>query len=280
MEVFKTKKEAVHFSASLLKKGKSIGFVPTMGALHQGHLELVKKAKSENDVAITSIFVNPTQFNNPEDLKKYPRMPEVDMQLLQSVHCDALFMPEVEEMYATGDVPLAMHLGLLESVMEGAFRPGHFKGVITVVDKLFNIVQPTEAYFGEKDFQQLAVIRFMAKKLHPQLSVTGCPTIREADGLAMSSRNLRLTPLERQNAPIIFNSMMDARAWKAKMNVKEIIEAVIQRIDAVQGFKTEYFEIVNTSTLQSIVEWNEKENLRACIAVNTSTVRLIDNIAF
>ncbi len=280
MHLFTTKSEAAHFNLELLKQGKTIGFVPTMGALHEGHLELVKRAKSENDVAVASIFVNPTQFNNPEDLKKYPRMPEKDMAMLTVAGCDVLFMPAVEEMYEPNEKTLDFDLGALESVMEGAFRPGHFKGVITVVDKLFNIVNPSCAYFGEKDFQQLAVIRFMAQRLHPQLNIIGCPTIRETDGLAMSSRNLRLTALERENAPIIYKCMMEARKWKGVYSVNSIKDQVISQINKTQPFKVEYFEIVDALTLQPINDWADTTNSRACIAVNTSTVRLIDNIAF
>jgi len=279
MKVLKTKNEVATYINAILGQNKTVGFVPTMGALHQGHLHLVRQAQEENDVAIASIFVNPTQFNNPEDLKKYPRMPLEDMELLKEVGCDAVFIPEVSEMYAPDELGLNFDIGNLAKVMEGEFRPGHFQGVITIVHKLFDIVKPTTAYLGEKDFQQLAVIRFMAAKLHPHIKIVGSPTVRETDGLAMSSRNLRLTPEERNTVPVIYKSLKDAVKWKHQFSVEEVKNKVINQINAIQPFKVEYFDIVDSTTLQSISNWNDSDNLRACIAVLTSTVRLIDNIA-
>ncbi len=278
MEVLKTKNEVAIYISAILSQHKTVGFVPTMGALHNGHLQLVKQAKAENDMAIASIFVNPTQFNNPEDLKKYPRMPLQDIELLKEVGCHAVFIPEVNEMYAPHEPGLDFDLGKLDKVMEGKFRPGHFKGVITIVHKLFNIVRPTAVYLGEKDFQQLAVIRYMASKLHPAIKIVGSPTVREADGLALSSRNMRLTPDERSHASIIYKSLMDATTWKKSMKLPQVVKQVTDQINAVSTFTVEYFEIVHAETLQPLSNW-ETVPMRACIAVQTSTVRLIDNVA-
>lgn len=279
MEVLKTKNEVAIYLKAILGEYKTVGFVPTMGALHQGHLQLVKRAKHENNIAIASIFVNPTQFNNPEDLKKYPRMPVLDIELLTEVGCNAVFIPEVSEMYAPHEPMLNLDLGNIANVMEGQFRPGHFQGVITIVHKLFDVVKPTAVYLGEKDFQQLAVIRFMVAKLHPYIKIVGCPTVRETDGLAMSSRNLRLTAKERSKVTIIYKSLYDAVQWKHSFTVEELKNKVIDQINNIQLFKVEYFDIVDPTTLQSINNWNDSDNPRACIAVLASTVRLIDNIA-
>ncbi len=279
MEVLRTKNEVAIYINGVLGQSKSIGFVPTMGALHQGHLQLVRQAKEENDLSIASIFVNPTQFNNPEDLEKYPRMPLEDLELLKKVGCDAVFIPEVSEMYAPGEAGLNFDIGNLAKVMEGEFRPGHFQGVITIVHKLFDIVKPAAVYLGEKDFQQLAVIRFMAAKLHPGIRIVGSPTVRETDGLAMSSRNLRLTPEERSKVAIIYKSLLDVTQWRHRFSVEEVKNKVINQINKVQPLKVEYFDIVDSTTLQSIDNWSDSDNPRACIAVLTNTVRLIDNVS-
>lgn len=279
MKVLKTKNEVAIYIDAILSQNKTVGFVPTMGALHKGHLQLVSQAKAENDIAIASIFVNPTQFNNPEDLKKYPRMPLLDIDLLKEVACDAVFIPEVSEMYAPDETGLNFDIGNLAQVMEGEFRPGHFQGVITIVHKLFDIVKPTAVYLGEKDFQQLAVIRFMAAELHPKIKIVGSPTVREDDGLAMSSRNLRLTTEERNTVSIIYKSLQNAIKWKSQFSVTEVKDKVMDQINNTYPLKVEYFDIVDSTTLQSIINWSDSDNPRACIAVLTSTVRLIDNIA-
>jgi pantoate--beta-alanine ligase len=263
----------------LRSEGKSIGFVPTMGALHQGHIELVKRAIRENDVVVTSIFVNPTQFNNPSDLIHYPRTIEHDKSMLEEAGCHFLFLPEVEEMYPDGvkEKTAEIDLGGLDEVMEGEHRPGHFKGVIQVVKKLFDCVGTCKAYFGEKDFQQLAVIRKMVREWKLPVEIVPCPIVRETDGLAMSSRNTRLTAEERKIAPIISKTLFKAKAsWNTNSieQTKKIVEDII---GSEPKLKLEYFEIADATTLKP-AEVNQKKNVVACIAVHLGAVRLIDNI--
>ncbi|CAN5191714.1 pantoate--beta-alanine ligase [soil metagenome] len=263
----------------LRSEGKSVGFVPTMGALHQGHIELVKKAKSENDIVVVSIFVNPTQFNNQQDLIHYPRTIEKDSDLLLQADCDVLFLPEIEEMYPAGinEVNVKVELDGIDVLMEGAHRPGHFEGVMQIVKKLFDTTGTCKSYFGEKDFQQLAVVKKMVNELKLPVQIIPCPIIREADGLAMSSRNARLTSEERKLAPQIFEALLLAKeSWKNSgvMQIKEMVTAVI---NSEPLFKLEYFEIADTTSLQPVSE-NQKENVVACIAVQLGAVRLIDNI--
>jgi pantoate--beta-alanine ligase len=263
----------------LRSEGKSIGFVPTMGALHPGHIALVTKAKAENEVVVASIFVNPTQFNNKSDLVHYPRTIEKDREMLENAGCDFLFLPEVTEMYPDGEneaVP-PIHLDGLDTVMEGAHRPGHFAGVIQVVKKLFDAVGPCKAYFGEKDFQQLAVIRKMVKEWRMPVEVIGCPIVREDDGLAMSSRNMRLTGEERKAAPLISKALFKAKDFWKDHSIEETKELVTAIINSEPKFRLEYFEIADATTLKP-AESNQKENVVACIAVHLGAVRLIDNI--
>lgn len=263
----------------LRASGKSIGFVPTMGALHQGHIALVLKAKSENDIVVVSIFVNPTQFNNNNDLLHYPRTVESDKKLLENVACDVLFLPEVSEMYPNGlleSVP-EIDLGGLDFVMEGAHRPGHFIGVIQVVKKLFDCIGICKAYFGEKDFQQLAVIRKMVKEWSVSVEIIACLIVREDDGLAMSSRNMRLTNEERKVATQISKALFHAKEMWSKCSLEEIKKNATTLINSNSEFKLEYFEIVDTISLKPLTN-NEKKNAVACIAVHIGTVRLIDNI--
>ena len=260
--------------------GKKIGFVPTMGALHAGHLSLITRAAAENDIVVCSIFVNPTQFNNATDLEKYPRMPDADIHLLKQAGCDYAFLPSVDEIYPNGKQLLDIHFGPLEKVMEGEFRPGHFKGMATVVNRLFEIVNPHAAYFGKKDFQQLAIVKNMVKQLRLPVNVIGCDTLREEDGLAMSSRNLLLTPPQRKAAPLIFKSMMTAQEFIPFHTVEAVKELVIRYIQQSPLFKVEYFEIVNPDTLQAIHDWNECNQVQACIAVLTEGPRLIDNVTY
>jgi len=238
----------------------NIGFVPTMGALHEGHISLIKQSLLENDFTIASIFVNPLQFNNPDDLKKYPRALDSDMQMLESAGCNALFAPETSEVYSGDEQPLQFDLGNLANIMEGKFRPGHFAGVITIVHKLFSWVKPDVAYFGEKDFQQLAVIRKMAKALHPNIIVTGCPTLREPNGLAMSSRNVRLNKTVRHNASIIYKAMQHARQLKNVLPVYEVCSKVRSMIEEVAPFKVEYIEIADAVNLQPLQQWSDTQS--------------------
>jgi pantoate--beta-alanine ligase len=257
----------------------SIGFVPTMGALHEGHISLIQQSLLENDFTIASIFVNPLQFNNPDDLEKYPRTLDRDMQMLESAGCNALFAPETSEVYPGDEQPLQFDLGNLANVMEGKFRTGHFAGVITIVHKLFSWVKPDVAYFGEKDFQQLAVIRKMAKALHPNVIITGCPTLREPNGLAMSSRNVRLNKTVRHNASIIYKAMQHARQLKNVLPVYEVCSKVRSMIEEVAPFKVEYIEIADAVNLQPLQQWSDTQSARIFVAVFANDVRLIDNAA-
>ncbi len=263
----------------LRASGKSIGFVPTMGALHQGHIALVLKAKSENDIVVVSIFVNPTQFNNNNDLLHYPRTVESDRELLENVACDLLFLPDVSEMYPDGLVESLPEIDLreLDDVMEGAHRPGHFLGVIQVVKKLFDAVGPCKAYFGEKDFQQLAVIRKMVKEWSVSVEIIACAIVREEDGLAMSSRNTRLTKEERKVATQISKALFHAKEMWSKCSLEEIKKNATTLINSNPEFKLEYFEIADTTTLKPVSP-GQKKNVVACIAVHLGAVRLIDNI--
>jgi pantoate--beta-alanine ligase len=268
------------FSNELLKENKSIGFVPTMGALHPGHISLIEKAKSENDIVVCSIFVNPTQFNDPKDLENYPRMPEADIALLKSAGCDLVFLPTPIEIYPDGAQLLDISFGFMEETMEGAFRPGHFKGVATVVNRLFEIVQPANSYFGEKDFQQLAIIRKMASMLKHSTAIVGCPTLRESDGLAMSSRNLLLTPEQRKAAPLIYKAMEMAKEFIPHHSPAAVIELVKRYIQKSPYLSVQYFQLVNLDTLEDITHWEEGATVQGCIAVLTEGPRLIDNIRY
>ena len=259
--------------------GKNIGFVPTMGALHQGHVSLVRQSAGENDCTIVSIFVNPTQFNDPSDLKNYPRTLEADLALLEENGCDIVFVPSVEEMYPVPDTRV-FDFGLLDKVMEGAFRPGHFNGVAQIVSKLFDAVQPGRAYFGEKDFQQLAIIREMVKQLQLPVEIIGCPIVREPDGLAMSSRNARLTSGQREIAPLIAETLKNSRTFVSSKTVEEIIESVITTIDTCPELKVEYFQVVDGRSLQPVADWDETDYIVGCIAVFCGEIRLIDNIRY
>jgi len=279
----------IFYSAINLKKElqihknnfSNIGFVPTMGALHQGHTSLVKKAKSENNFCVASIFVNPTQFNNPEDLKKYPRTLETDLSMLEAAGCDVVFIPSVDAMYPEKDTRV-FDFNKLDSVMEGQFRPGHFNGVGQIVSKLFDIVQPHKAYFGQKDFQQLAIIKYLAKHFMPELNIEiiACPIIREADGLAMSSRNLLLTPEHRKLAPVISQTLFKAVEIAKQYSVVDLKQWVIDQINQNELLKVEYFEIVDDTQLVPITNWDENNIKVGCIAVFAGNVRLIDNVIF
>ncbi|MDY6800289.1 MAG: pantoate--beta-alanine ligase [Bacteroidota bacterium] len=279
MKILKKRTEVVAELSLLKQQGKSIGFVPTMGALHQGHLSLIECSNKKDDITVVSIFVNPTQFNNPKDFEKYPRILEDDLEQLKKVKCDLLFVPSNEEIYPEED-KREFDFGHLDKVMEGAHRPGHFKGVGLVVSKLFEIVNPHRAYFGEKDFQQIAIIKKLIKILNFSIEIVSCPIIREKDGLAMSSRNMRLTFEQRKNVSLIAKTLFEAREKAKLLSVKETQEWVINTINKNPYLDVEYFEIVDENTLLSVENWKQPGNKRGCIAVNVGDIRLIDNIGF
>ncbi|HMM11892.1 MAG TPA: pantoate--beta-alanine ligase [Bacteroidales bacterium] len=259
------------------RQGKSVGFVPTMGALHEGHLELIRRAGRENEVVVVSIFVNPIQFNNREDYEKYPRVAETDATLLREVGCDVLFAPDEKEMYPE-PVNERYHFGSLETVMEGAFRPGHFNGVAVVVRRLFELVKPTKAYFGEKDYQQLAIIRALVEGYKIPVDIIPCSTVREADGLAMSSRNMRLNEAERALAPKIYQVLSKAAGLRNVLSPEEMRSWAKSELKKVPEFNTEYVEVADASSLQPIKHWNEAVSARIFTAVHLGPVRLIDNV--
>lgn len=279
MLITKTIPETNTEVAKLRAGGKSIGFVPTMGALHHGHISLQERSRRENDFTVCSIFVNPIQFNNPEDLEKYPRTEVEDLKKLENAGCNLVFMPSAQEMYPEKN-NVNFDFGHLDKVMEGEFRPGHFNGVAVVVKKLFDIVQPHRAYFGEKDFQQLAVIKALVKMLQIPVEIIPCPTLRESSGLAMSSRNERLSIKDRKTASIIYKTMRQAKEKIPGMKPSEIENWVIKTIDAAPGLQTEYFNLVDVDTLLPVQEWKAGQNVRGCIAAYIGGVRLIDNMLF
>ncbi|MBT3173611.1 MAG: pantoate--beta-alanine ligase [Lentimicrobiaceae bacterium] len=258
--------------------GLKIGFVPTMGALHEGHLELMRRAKQENDILVASIFVNPIQFNNKEDLKKYPRNLNRDAELLKSVGCDVLFAPDTKEMYPEGQISKSYDFGDIEHVMEGSSRPGHFNGVGVVVSRLFEICIPHNAYFGEKDFQQLAIIKKLVDIENTRVNIVPCAIVREADGLAMSSRNVRLTDHEREIAPFIYQTLKMAKSSKDTLCPKKMKAFVLENFIDKTEFNVEYFEIADDTNLQPVKQWNEEVGSLGFIAVKLGKVRLIDNI--
>jgi pantoate--beta-alanine ligase len=259
--------------------GRSVGLVPTMGALHQGHISLVNCCNGGNDVTVASIFVNPDQFNNPDDLKNYPRTLKEDLRMLEEAGCTIAFAPEVSTIYPEPDRRV-FDFGLLDRVMEGRFRPGHFNGVARVVSRLFEIIKPDRAYFGEKDFQQLAVIRKMTRMLELPVEIIACPTVREADGLAMSSRNRLLNPEQRENAALINQTLRQA-ARKKEAKAGEIRQLVTDTINDNPCLGLEYFEIVDARSLQPVSdEVSVTDGMIGCIAVHAGSVRLIDNVFF
>ena len=261
------------------KEGKEIGLVPTMGALHEGHASLVKRSVKENGVTVVSVFLNPTQFNDQGDLDRYPRTLDADCKLLEACGADYVFAPSVKEMYPTPDTR-HFEFPPVSTVMEGAKRPGHFNGVCQVVSRLFYIVRPTRAYFGEKDFQQLAIIREMVRQLNYSLEIVGCPIVREEDGLALSSRNKRLSAEERENALNISRTLFKSRNFAATHTVSETQKMVEDAIEAAPGLRLEYFEIVDGNTLQKINDWEDTSYAVGCITVFCGEVRLIDNIKY
>lgn len=277
MEILSTCSQIEQFLSNNLDK--CIGFVPTMGALHKGHISLVERARKECDIVVVSIFVNPTQFNDPKDLKCYPRTLEADLSLLDQAGADMIFTPEVNDIYPEPDNRV-FNFGDLEKVMEGATREGHFNGVAQVVSRLFDITKPQKAYFGEKDFQQVAIIRAMVKELTLSVEIITAPTIRDHDGLALSSRNTLLDSSHRKAAPEIYAAMSSAISEAKLLTPSEVEEMVIKRIDSSELLKVIYFNIVDADTLQNITSWKGHRSIQGCIAVQAGDVRLIDNINF
>ena len=264
---------------ALRKEGKTIGLVPTMGALHAGHASLVKRAVAENDVVVVSDFVNPTQFNDKNDLLKYPRTLDADCKLLEECGASFVFAPSVEEIYPEPDTRQFSYAPL-DTVMEGKFRPGHFNGVCQIVSKLFLIVEPTRAYFGEKDFQQLAIIREMVRKYPFNLEIVGCPIVREADGLALSSRNARLSDEQRIQALQISKTLFASVEYAQTHTLAETKAFVESAISTAEGLRLEYFEIVDGNSLQTVCDWKDSSYIVGCITVFCGEVRLIDNIKY
>ena len=277
MKVLKSKKTLIDYVERQREMGKKIGFAPTMGALHQGHLSLYKAAKKENDEVISSIFVNPTQFNNPDDFQKYPKTLEKDLELLEKAGVDAVYVPNVEEMYPDGLNSKKYDFDGLENEMEGKYRPGHFDGVGTIVEELFRQVQPHNAYFGEKDYQQLAIIKKMVEKTKLPVKIHGVPTLREEDGLAMSSRNVRLTETQRKEATIIYETLTKVKEWFKVISVEEIKLRVLE-IFRNSNFELEYFVIADEETLKEANAIDENREYRAFIVAYAGDVRLIDNM--
>ncbi len=277
--VISSTEQAKQILGELRARGLKLGFVPTMGALHEGHLSLVKRAVAENDIVAVSIFVNPTQFNDKNDLKNYPRTPERDLAMLEGAGAHYVFMPTESDIYPEPDTR-QFDFGLLDKVMEGKHRPGHFNGVAQVVSKLFDIVQPYRAYFGQKDFQQLAIIRELVRQNGYGIEIVACPILREPDGLAMSSRNALLTPEKRANAPLISKTLFEARNQMDGISVENLIHWVEATINSNPHLEVEYFEISNAVTLEPIRDWSAADSIVGCIAVRAGLVRLIDNVIF
>jgi pantoate--beta-alanine ligase len=279
MEVIRTVSELKQRVAAHRAQGKTIGLVPTMGALHAGHISLMEQARKDNDIVVVSVFVNPTQFNNPEDLRTYPRTEEADCVKMEVANVDIAFIPSVEEVYPEPDTR-TFDLGPVAEVMEGPMRPGHFNGVAQIVSKLFYMVEPDRAYFGEKDFQQIAVIRRMVEIEGFNIEIIDCPIKREDDGLAMSSRNVRLTAEQRQIAPSINKALVASLDFAKSHSVEETKQSVISEINAQPEMEVEYYEIVNAATMQPISNWEDAPVAVGCITVYCGEVRLIDNIKY
>lgn len=284
MQIITKKQDLQQVVAACKSMGKTIGLVPTMGALHAGHASLVRRAVEENNVCFVSVFVNPTQFNNKEDLAKYPRNIQRDAELLESIGADFVFAPMPEEMYSEQEMntTFAFDFAGLDQVMEGKMRPGHFNGVVQVVSRLFYLVQPDKAYFGEKDFQQLAIIHHMVERssmagTFGNLQIIGCPIVREESGLALSSRNERLSASEKETALAISKTLFESLKWAKSATVAQVQQRVIDTINAVEGLEVEYYEIVDQTTL---LPTNTFDHAIGCVTVYCGPVRLIDNIKY
>ena len=275
MKVVKSVADLKAALANCPKEG--IGFVPTMGALHRGHRSLVERARQENETVVVSVFVNPTQFNDKNDLKNYPRTPEADCAILEAAGADVVFMPTVEDIYPEPDTRV-FDFGLVDKVMEGATRPGHFNGVAQVVSRLFALVNPQRAYFGEKDFQQIAVIKAMVAQLAIEVDIVECAIVRGEDGLALSSRNELLTSEHRKAAPHIYATISQCAAKMESMTPSELTAWVVETIDSNPLLKTIYFEAVDAKTMQRVEAWSDSERIQGCCAVQAGDIRLIDNI--
>ena len=281
MEIYKTRSQIHQRVKELKAQGKKIGFVPTMGALHQGHLSLIRCSKKDNDITVVSIFVNPTQFNDPKDLEKYPRMLDKDIEKLKSEKVNILFAPDEKEMYPVPDTRV-FDFGHLDKVLEGKYRPGHFNSVAQIVSKLFEAIPAHKAYFGKKDYQQYLIIKELAKKYikNKEIEIIPCPLIREKDGLAMSSRNLLLTQEQRKSAVLISKTLFKARELKENKTIQEIKEFVVKIINQDPNLQVEYFEICDANSLLPIKNWESSDNIIGLIAVYCGEIRLIDNIEF
>ncbi|MBQ0080427.1 MAG: pantoate--beta-alanine ligase [Alistipes sp.] len=277
MKVFTTVKELQKALKNVSRE--SVGMVPTMGALHEGHLSLVRRAKEECKTVVVSVFVNPTQFNDKNDLRNYPRTPQKDAQMLEEAGVDYVLMPSVEEIYPEPDTRV-FDFGMVDKVMEGASRPGHFNGVAQVVSRLFDIVKPGKAFFGEKDFQQIAVVKAMVAQLSLPVEIVPCPIVREKSGLALSSRNQLLDQEHRQAAPHIYAILKDAVELSKESSVEDVCKFVSDRFQKESSLDLIYFSLVDSLTMQNVKTWNESQSVQGCIAVQAGNIRLIDNICF
>ena len=276
MDIFKSKEELQNHLATFAL-GKTIGFTPTMGALHQGHLHLIEQSNDKCDISICSIFVNPTQFNNPTDLENYPNTLKADLEKLESINCDIVYTPSVDDLYEKGEKAKSFDFGSLATGLEGEFRPGHFDGMATIVEKFFNIIQPTIAFFGQKDLQQLLIVKTLVKQMKSPIIITGIDTVREESGLAKSSRNKLLTESAKQEAIIIYNCLNYCKNNKEK-GITVLREYMQEQFKKQGNFTLEYVDIVGLKTMQSIDKWEGENENAVCIAASHSGVRLIDNI--
>jgi len=275
-KIFKVKSEMLSY-LNALRKRKSIGFVPTMGTLHSGHLSLIKTSKKECNITICSIFINPIQFNNPQDFISYPNNLESDLEKLKKINCDIVFIPSINEMYNKGEKAKEFNFGTLSSVMEGEFRPGHFNGMATVVEKFFNIIEPTKAFFGQKDLQQLQIVKKLVRQMNSRIKIQGMPTTREKNGLAKSSRNKKLSESAKNEATIIYHSLSYCLNNKEK-GISALKSYINNQFKKQNNIKLEYAEIVDLNTMLPIKSWKEEQQNAICIAAYINGVRLIDNI--
>lgn len=280
MYIFKHIADLQIYLTNERRLGKTIGFVPTMGALHKGHLSLIAAAQSATNCVVSSIFVNPTQFNDTSDFDKYPRTINDDCGLLIEQHCDVLFLPDVAEIYPDGKQASVQtyDLGGLDLPMEGRQRPGHFAGMIQVVSRLLDIVQPKQLFMGQKDYQQLAIVRRYLETTASPIKLVGCATLREENGLAMSSRNVRLSPEQRQQAGIVHAVLQHLKQQYGQQTIEQLVQIGVEQINALPNFAVEYLEVCNARTLQQINNWSDASEIVACIALKVGNVRLIDNV--
>ena len=276
MKIFKTNLKLLQF-ISVFKNERSIGFVPTMGALHRGHMQLIKKSKEECDITICSIFINPTQFNNTDDYNNYPKTLNQDIKKLIAAGCDAVYAPKIDDIYADGEKAKRFDFGALGSNMEGKFRPGHFNGMATIVEKLFNIINPTKAYFGQKDLQQLQIVKSLVKQINSKIEVIGVQTVREDNGLAISSRNKHLSQSDKNNASLIYKCLLHCFANKQK-GIDNLKSYVKDQFKKQNKLKLEYIEVTNLNNLMPIKKWGGENENAICIAAYINSIRLIDNI--